>query len=114
MTLTAKVDYVEYAGDTLDMDFLIYNKNTTIPKNFSGCLVRIQVWDQDKNLVLTRSSATNDIILNRSSKSNILVSISKTDTAQLGIGSYTYAIILTDTDNHDNTMIVGTIQLQGR
>ena len=113
---TAQVNFVEFAGDSLDMNFLYKSKNSTQPNdltNFSGKLI---IYDDTKAEVLSLTSSLNptQIVLGNQLPKNILISVTKAQTATLGVGSFTFAFILTDTWGKDNTLIIGNITLQDR
>lgn len=121
---TARVNYVEYVGDTLCMKFAYKDGSSTGPLiDLSGYTLFMEVRKMDTSGVpigdalLVRSSDNGTILLGEAAgvNENICVTLESVDTTTLGAGDFGYFIVATQVAiNYVNTLIRGKLVLKIR
>ena len=108
---TAYVDYVEFEGDSLDLD-LTWKDELDAIVDFTAYTGKLQIraTPSDVNVLLTKTTGGAGITLGNA-VSNILVEITDTDTATLGVGKFFYDLELTAPNGKKNTYVAGAITL---
>jgi hypothetical protein len=108
---TAIVDYEEYEGDTLKMDFTWQDSAGAfidLTSHTAKMEVRAKAGDDAALVTLTNSLG----ITLGNAASNILAQITASQTSTIGKGKFVYDIELTDGNGDVNTLIAGKITLK--
>lgn len=108
---TAIVDYEEYEGDTLSMDYTWQDSAGAyidLTSHYAKMDVRSSAWDATALVTLTELSG----ITLGNATSNLKAKLTAAQTAALGGGLFYYDIALTDGLGDVNTLISGKITLK--
>jgi hypothetical protein len=108
---TAYVNFKEFEGDTLKMDFT-WTDNLDAFVDLTGYTARMDIRSSvdDLNSLLSLNNLSGIFLGN--AVSNIVLTVTKAQTIALGVGSFVYDIELTDTVGEVNTLIAGKIVLK--
>lgn len=118
---TARINFVEFAGDTLKMAFAYKEGSETGNMiDLNGYNVEMEVRKMDKDGVslepsLLSYSKDNGGITTGDSDANIMITLESSDTLLLGVGEFGYFIKVTHlSSGFVNTLIRGKLILKAR
>ena len=109
---TARIDFEEYAGDTLAVR-LAY-ADTTGNINLTGSTITAEIVDPSTSAALLTYSTTAGTIVTTGTDYNIVFDITASQTAQLGAANYLYYVKVQDSLGSVNTLITGILTLKKR
>lgn len=107
---TAYVDFIEFKGDSLDMDFTWADENDA-NVDFTAYTARMQVRASPIDPVVLLTKTEGSGITLGAAESNIFVEITREDTIALGVGGFVYDIELTAPNGKANTFFSGKLVL---
>ena len=108
---TAYVNYTEFSGDSLRMSFT-YKDEAGTPVDMTSQTVKmdIKVLPDDAVPLLTLTEIDGIVLGN--AESNIVATITDTQTLALGVSDLVYDMEFKDSSGHVNTLISGSITLE--
>jgi hypothetical protein len=85
---------------------LLYDSNGVLLTDVNG----VQLTSTEPSTVVI----PREILINTSSTENISFAISSAQTTLLGVGSWTWSLVITYTDGFVNTLVIGKLKLKAR
>lgn len=107
---TARIDFEDYAGDTLAVRIAYADITGNI--NLAGSTVTAEIIDPATFIPLLTYSTTAGTITTSGTDYNIIFDITAAQTAQLGAANYLYHIKVIDSLGSVNTLISGILTLK--
>ena len=108
---TAYVNYTEFSGDTLVLNFT-YKDENGIPVDMTSQTVKMDIKITPTDAVPLLTLTELDGIVLGNAESNIVATVTDTQTLNLGVADFVYDMEFTDQGGHVNTLISGSITLE--